>query len=90
MARQPTVDEKKVFGHDCTIDPKTNRPIEKGHGAPGHITGPHLIAAKRSLLIEMKEAAGLGLTEIADDLKAKAVEADRAIRNFNPEEGQQF
>lgn len=44
---------KTVFGDDVKFD-KDGRPIEQGHGAPGHETLPHFMALAKSTVITAK------------------------------------
>lgn len=82
FVRYPTDDEKKVFGAHCRIDPKTNRPIEDGIGAPGHETMEHYEARRNVLEPKIIKNQQLGLGELNEPLRKELIECERNIALF--------
>ncbi|MBS0252408.1 MAG: hypothetical protein JSR78_15225 [Proteobacteria bacterium] len=81
MTRQPTEDEKKVFGHNCRIDPITDRPIEQGFGSLDRqlITGLRDRLARLAVEFHQIEAMG---REVPQDLLARIADTKRQIAVF--------
>lgn len=73
--RKPTKAQKDVFGQNVKLD-ETGRPVERGHGAPGHETAAHWQARlKKALEADHRDEAEISICNTGLEVARKEAEA---------------